>query len=594
MKKITGLFAIAALGATAASAQVIEKVDFIGALEADASKDWTTGWTNFNPQNTIYATATDDTTLNAISTGNSGGIKSISGTRTLDASKVYLLKGLVVVRDGGRLIIPAGTLIRAEADVNATPKNYASIIVERGGKIEINGTVTNPVVMTSNKGTGARARGDWGGIVISGKARNNQSTDNQVEGFNNVTAEPTLARGGGSDDNDNSGSIAYLRMEFGGLAFEPNKEINGLTLNSVGKATTLHHIQNSFVNDDGFEWFGGNVNAKYLISYRNTDDDFDTDFGWGGAVQFGIAVRDTTQYDLTYNAPSGSSTSESFESDNDAGGSGKTPYTRGVFSNMTVVGPVPIGGSWSALGSVPKAAFRRGARIRRNSRLSIINSVFMGYRNFLMYDGDSTLRAAGVRDSSFPEGMLFRNNLIVNSAAAATTGSANTGLIEVATANASLRDRFDGWVKSATNGNKINTVAYTAGTVLVDPQNPTTPNFRPVTGSPALSGANFGYSLLNTWGVVNGVNTINAVSAVNMFPNPATSVLNLDFLSKEQFMAQISIVDLTGKAVKSIGSSQINKGTNEISADLSGIKPGIYLILVEGAQGRIAQRFIIR
>ena len=593
MKKITQLFMLTGLSAMAAQAQFIEQVNYIGALESDPAKDWTAGWTNFNPQQTSYAAITDDTTLNAIATG-SGGIKNINGTRTLSASTVYGLKGLIVVRSGGKLIIPAGTVIRAEADVNATPKNYASIVVERGGMIEINGTKTSPVVITSSKAAGSRARGDWGGIVISGKAKNNQGSDVQVEGFNNVTADPNLAKFGGTDDNDNSGSITYLRMEFGGLAFEPNKEINGLTLGSVGKATTLHHIQVSFINDDGFEWFGGNVNAKHLISYRITDDDFDTDFGWGGAVQFGIAVKDTTQYDLTYNAPSGSSTSETFESDNDAAGSGKTPYTRGVFSNMTVVGPVSIGSTYSALGTVPKAAFRRGARIRRNSRLSIINSVFMGYRNFLMYDGDSSLTASGAKDSSFRETMLFRNNLIVNSAAAASAGSTNTGLVEVASANASSLNRLDGWVKAAANQNKVNTVAYTAKTVLEDPQNATAPNFRPVAGSPVVNASNFTYSRLTEFGVFNGVNTIETVTGVNVYPNPAQENINLEFASALGFEASAKIVDLTGKTVMSIGNVRVNGGLNTISANVSSINKGIYLIVVEGAKGRISQRFIVK
>ena len=592
MKKITQLLTLAGL-AVSAKAQFIEQVNYIGALESNPAKDWTAGWTNFNPQQTIYAVATDDTTLNAISTG-SGGIKNIRGTRTLSAGSVYLLKGLIVIRDGGKLIIPAGTLIRAEADINASPKNYASIVVERGGKIEINGTQNSPVVITSNKGTGARVRGDWGGIVISGKAKNNQGSDVQVEGFNNVTADPNLAKFGGTDDNDNSGSITFLRMEFGGLAFEPNKEINGLTLGSVGKATTLHHIQCSFTNDDGFEWFGGNVNAKHLVSYRITDDDFDTDFGWGGAVQFGIAVKDTTQYDLTYSAPSGASTSETFESDNDAAGSGKTPYTRGVFSNMTVVGPVSIGSTYSALGTVPKAAFRRGARIRRNSRLSIINSVFMGYRNFLMYDGDSTFKASGARDSAFNDNMLFRNNLIVNSAAAAAAGSTNTGLVEVATANASFLNRFDGWVRAAANQNKINTVAYTAKTVLEDPQNATAPNFRPVAGSPVEGASNFSYSRLTEFGVFNGVNTIETVSGVNVYPNPAQDNINIEFGSTQAFEANAKIVDLTGKTVMTIGGVRINSGLNTVSANISNLNKGIYLLVIEGSKGRISQRFIVK
>ncbi|MFN6047393.1 MAG: Ig-like domain repeat protein, partial [Bacteroidota bacterium] len=103
--------------------------------------------------------------------------------------------------------------------------NYATIVVERGGMIDIQGTNTKPVVMTSSKAAGSRDRGDWGGLVICGKAVNNQGTDVQLEGFNNVSVNNTLGKFGGSDDKDNSGSIKYVRIEFAGLAFEPNKEV---------------------------------------------------------------------------------------------------------------------------------------------------------------------------------------------------------------------------------------------------------------------------------------------------------------------------------------------------------------------------------
>jgi hypothetical protein len=174
------------------------------------------------------------------------------------------------------------------------------------------------------------------------------------------------------------------------LAFEPNKEINGLTFASVGRNTIVDHVQVSYSNDDSYEWFGGTVNCKHLISFKTTDDDFDTDFGYTGAVQFGIAFKDSQLYDMSWNAPSGASTSETFESDNDASGSGRLPLTSAVFSNMTCVGPVPAGMTWSQLTTAQKGAFRRGARIRRNSRLSIVNSIFMGYRNFVMFDYDGS------------------------------------------------------------------------------------------------------------------------------------------------------------------------------------------------------------
>jgi len=329
MKKITFL-SVAVAVASQLNGQFIQLVNHVGALSSDASQDWTKGWAEWNPKQASYGIATETTTLNDAS-----GIKNITGTVTLDASKVYLLTSTCVVRSGGKLIIPAGTVIRGAADLTATPKLYATLVVERGGMIEVNGTTSSPVVMTSNKAAGSRDRGDWGGLVLCGKAVNNQSVDAQLEGFNNVAVDNTLGKFGGTDDADNSGVVKYVRIEFAGLAFEPNKEVNSFTMGSVGSKTEIEGVQCSFGNDDGFEWFGGTVNCKKLISYKITDDDFDTDFGYRGAVQFGIAVRDTAYFDLSWNAPSGASTSETFESDNDAAGSGKLPLTSAVFSNIT-------------------------------------------------------------------------------------------------------------------------------------------------------------------------------------------------------------------------------------------------------------------
>ncbi|MEO6037583.1 MAG: hypothetical protein ABIQ93_04155, partial [Saprospiraceae bacterium] len=128
---------------TTASAQTdfkLVKTSYVGALSADASADWTKTWTNWNPKNTAYPAPTDLTTLDAtLGSLPVPGVKDITGTVTLDATKTYLLKGLVVVRSGAKLVIPAGTVIRAQADLSVTPKNYASIVVERGAQIEVNG-----------------------------------------------------------------------------------------------------------------------------------------------------------------------------------------------------------------------------------------------------------------------------------------------------------------------------------------------------------------------------------------------------------------------------------------------------------------------
>lgn len=481
MKKI--LLSLSALfSLLSANAQVIEKVNFVGALSPDASKDWTKNWTNWDPKNANYGAVSDSTTLNDAS-----GEKAITTTVTLDASKVYLLKNIFVVKSGAKLVIPAGTVIRGRANTASSPKEYACIVVERGGQIDIQGTASKPVVMTSAKAVGSRDRGDWGGLLLAGKAVNNQGASIQMEGFNNISFDNQLAFHGGTDDADNTGNLTFLRIEFAGFAFEPNKELNGLTFCSIGNKTKVDYVQVSFSGDDSYEWFGGTVNAKHLIAYKGTDDDYDTDFGYRGTVQFGIAQKDTMYYDLSWNA-TGGSVSETFESDNDASGSGKLPLTSAVFTNMTCVGPVPLGGSWATLGTTTKGAFRRGARIRRNSRLSITNSIFMGYRNFIMFDGDSTLYASGVKPLVKVSDVndLIRNNYICNTSAAAAKSTTNTGLVEISAG--STVDSLDKWVRASINNNMIDKAAYTAGTVLVDPQNKTNPDFRPVSTNKDLVG----------------------------------------------------------------------------------------------------------
>ena len=405
---------------------------------------------------------------------------------------------------GGRLIIPAGTLIRGLSNTQVAPKQYATIVVERGGLININGTSTSPVQFTSAKAIGSRDRGDWGGIVLCGRAINNQGPDIQVEGFNNITLDPTIAKYGGINDDDNNGIIKYTRIEFGGLAFEPNKEINGLTLASVGRNTTLDNIQVSYSGDDSYEWFGGTVNAKHLIAYKGTDDDFDTDFGYRGAVQFGIAYKDTAYFDLSWNAPSGASTSECFESDNDASGSGLRPLTSAIFSNITCVGPVKAGMSWDQLTTTQKGAFRRGVRIRRNSRLSIINSIFMGYRNFVMFDGDSTLIASGVKSNTISDNSnLFRNNYIYSVKAAAPKGTTNTGLAEVSTTGNVLG--FESWLFNSINNNTIDTVSLKTKQALINTTSEMDFDFRPVDST----SSDFRFSILNPLGVFSKVFTFN-------------------------------------------------------------------------------------
>ena len=180
-------------------------------------------------------------------------------------------------------------------------------------------------------------RGDWAGVVLLGNAPTNASFNGQqgvgeIEGgINNSDGLGLYGLGASSNPADNSGILRYVRIEYAGYAFFPDKEINGLTFGGVGNGTIVDYVQVSYANDDSFEWFGGTVNCSHLISFRTLDDDFDTDNGFSGKVQFGIALRDSAVADI--------SKSEAFESDNDANGSQLLPQTKAIFSNMTVIGP---------------------------------------------------------------------------------------------------------------------------------------------------------------------------------------------------------------------------------------------------------------
>ena len=290
----------------------------------------------------------------------------ITANTTWTADNQYVLKGNVYVQAPAELTIEPGTVILGDKVTKG------ALIVSRGAKIHAVGTATDPIVFTSSAPKTYRNYGDWGGVVILGKANNNQSANQLIEGISAATGDN--GKYGGTTDDDNSGEFQYVRIEFAGIALSTDNELNGLTLGSVGSATKVDHIQVSYSGDDSFEWFGGKVNASYLIAYRGWDDDFDTDFGYTGFNQFLVSFRDPNVADK--------SGSNGFESDNDAQGDTKTPQTAATFANATFFGPfmyAPLGSGGTALNaSAISANFTRGAHIRRNSALQVYNSVFAG------------------------------------------------------------------------------------------------------------------------------------------------------------------------------------------------------------------------
>lgn len=316
------------------------------------------------------------------------------GRQTLKKG-TYTLKGWVYIADGAELTIEPGTVIKGDKTTKA------ALITERGGRLIAKGTAEEPIVFTSAQPKGMRRPGDWGGVILCGKAENNQQ-EMQIEGG-------PRTRHGGSDNADNSGMLSYVRIEFAGYPFATDKEINGLTLGSIGSGTQVDHIQVSYSNDDSFEWFGGTVSAKYLVAYKGWDDDFDTDNGFSGNVQFGLAIRDSRIADV--------SQSNGFESDNCADGSAVAPWTSATFSNITFVGPkldasfrntsdYITGGNYFPNNGSSLGKFQAAMHIRRNSRLNCVNSLAIGYPVGIILDNEK-----GDTQGAATQGLLKLQNI---------------------------------------------------------------------------------------------------------------------------------------------------------------------------------------
>lgn len=363
----------------------------------------------------------------------------------------YTLKGYVYITDGNTLTIAAGSVILSDI----TEKG--ALIIERGAKLIADGRATDPIVFTSGKAIGQRSPGDWGGIILLGKAPTNRPQD----------PAPTVEGGvgrkyGGTDPNDESGILRYVRIEYAGIAAEPGSEINGLTMGGVGSGTIIENVQVSFGNDDAYEFFGGTVNCKNLIAFATADDDYDFDFGYTGKIQYAIACRKPDFVD-------GGDAGNGIECDNDGSGTLTAPFTRPQLSNFTLIGPNNVSGT--------AANHNFGNRWRRATQFVLRNSVLIGWQK----GGFSLESAATARSYYVDSTSEFRNNLVHAIAATYRTGdAASAGVI----ASADL-------IKARAEAQGCITLASADAALLTAPFYSTSPKFLPQTGSPALTGASF-------------------------------------------------------------------------------------------------------
>lgn len=500
---------------TNAQSQFWTVTDYKGAFpvtDYTPQTDWTYGWSNFDPENTNYPAT--QTTVNTDITTNTTW------------SGVILLENKIYVKNGATLTIQPGTIIRGDYGTQGT------LTITKGCKLIAEGTQQLPIVFTSNNSVGNRSEGDWGGVILLGKALNNQPAGVvNIEGI--VPSSDT--EHGGTDDMDDSGSLKYVRIEFAGIPLAPNKEINGITFGSVGSGTQVDYIQVSYSGDDSFEWFGGTVNCKHLISYSSTDDDFDTDFGYRGNLQFGLAIRNENLSDAAGD-------SNCFESDNDAQGSASLPQTAAVFSNFTIVGAKGDGNVTLPIGE----KFEKAFRIRRNSAESVFNTLVVGWEKGLSLEGTS------VEDNVLGDTLVFDHNV----------------LCEIPTNCLTTTPGFLSTYFSNHNNDSLTTINQINWVNIFVPSG-VAPDCRLDSTSVVATGADFTNPKFGD--LFNGVSETNRTS-FKVYPNPTNGVITI--ISEKQTL------DFT--IYNSLGQMVLKNNT-----DLSNLEGGIYIIKTNGHSERL-------
>jgi len=346
--------------------------------------NWMNNWTNFKPANTEYSEATNI----------------IAGTIDKDTKlfkrNIYQLVGIVYVINNAVLTIEPGTVIRGD------DKTCGTLVVANGSKIIAEGLETDPIIFTSNKEKSDRKPGDWGGIILLGKAPINSLGGVHTLPFN---LEPGLNHYGGTDAEDNSGILKYVRIEFAGRKLSSDKELNGLSLAGIGRKTTLSNIQISFSNDDSFECYGGDLNMNNLVSYRTTDDDFDFTQGAQINISNSIAIRHPFSSDI-----SGSRCFEVDSYDKIQNTDMSKKMTKINANNITLVN----------LEENNQGLVRESIYVRENTFFNLNNSIVSGFSPFALLEGNIGNGEANLSKMTF-------KNVTVNNCNGGITSEAASG-----------------------------------------------------------------------------------------------------------------------------------------------------------------------
>ena len=570
------------------------RTTFTGAF---GNSNWAKGWTALDALGYL---ADDAFQANEVRVNDN--IFDTTGDFFWTSDNTYVLEDMVFIKPGSRLFIEAGTVVKGELGEGS---NATGLVITRGAQIFAEGTADNPIIFTTvqddlNGNLDRDDRGFWGGIVVLGAASTNNPSPGGlrlIEGVNEIADPEVLAEYGGTNDDDDSGVIRYVSIRHTGINVGDvaGNEIQGLTMGGVGRGTVIEYVESFASNDDGFEWFGGTVDGKYLVSAFNTDDAFDWDEGFRGRGQFWFGIQSPYLPDDGYG--------RGMELDGAIGDENTSPFAIPVLSNVTLLGAgtsaSPNAGDGSQL-----------IILRDNSGGEFYNSIF----------GDGAFFAVTVEDVANQNEFDSRRRLeagdiVFNSNIFWGFGNGNT-------ASAMFPQEFvRNAMLSASNNNRL--ADFNLRGISRDNDGNLDP--RPDSGSPAWGGSTSvddswfeftsyvgafgarnwmtGWTKLDEAGYLNNsfiTSDENDVAGVpteflldQNYPNPFNPSTTIRFSLPTTSDVTLSVYDMLGRKVATLINGPMSAGEQRVNFDASSLSSGIYLYELKAGSTRLTQKMTL-
>jgi len=486
----------------------------------------------------------------------------------------YILDGMIFVTGGANLSIEAGTTVRGGEgqDLDA-----AGLVITRGSKIFAEGTSSNPIVFTAENDANLTKDdvGEWGGIVILGRASTNNILEATIEGVNEISSDPALVGYGGTDDMDDSGVLRYVSIRHSGINIgsSSGNEIQGLTLGGVGAGTTIEYIESFASGDDGYEWFGGTVNTRYLISAFNNDDAFDWDQGFRGKGQFWFVIQDSDQ------------AGRSAEMDGAGGDETGTPFAYPVISNATYIGP--------GVSSTPSGDPGQMLEFRDNTGALYANSVFTDHPgNGLRVEDVDGVDDFDSRARLEADSLNISNSIFFSFGTGETLATIATNDYEATMLGENSNMVVDPMLRGISR-------ATDAG---LDPRpNPDSPVYGTAVAmgedwfyttnyAGAFDGNNWaaGWTALDAYGFLgDGVVTDteedpaevpNSITLNQNYPNPFNPTTQISFTLPQAQQVTLKVYDMLGREVATLANREMfSSGMSTLNFNASNLSSGLYI-----------------